>query len=55
MSKDTDLQARLAAFCNEYDIPEKYHGSLTLLASMAFVLGLEIQMNLQQREEKEAQ
>jgi ArsR family metal-binding transcriptional regulator len=29
MSKDTDLQARLAAFC--YDIPEKYHGSLTLL------------------------
>jgi hypothetical protein len=53
MSKDTDLQARFAAFCNEYDIPEKHHGSLMMLASMAFVLGLEIQMNVKQREENE--
>ena len=44
---------RFEAFCNEYEIPEKHHGSLGMLANMAFVLGLEIQISFSPREEEE--
>ena len=53
MAKDMGLPARFDAFCNEYDIPEKHHGSLGMLASMAFVLGLEIQISFPPRPEQE--
>jgi len=48
--KDTGLVTRFAEFCKEYDIPEKYHGNLGMLASMALVIGFELQINFQPRE-----
>lgn len=50
---DTRMGERFEAFCNEYDIPEKHHGSLGMLAGMAFVFGIEIEMHLKRREEQE--
>ena len=50
---DPRMGERFDAFCIDYDIPEKHHGSLGMLASMAFVLGLEIQMSFPPREEQE--
>lgn len=38
----TELIERLDEFCVEYRIPKRYHGSLRLLANMAFVLGVEL-------------
>ena len=48
---DMRMSDRFAAFCIDYDIPEKHHGSLGMLASMAFVLGYEIEVRLHPREE----
>ncbi len=53
MTKDMGMAARFEAFCNEYDIAEKHHGSVGMLASMAFVLGLEFEVRLKPREEGE--
>ena len=53
MTEDIGLPARFEAFCNEYDIPEKHHGSLRMLAGMAFVLGLELNIRLERHEEEE--
>ena len=50
MAEDTRVTDRFEAFCNEYDIPQKHHGSLRMLAGMAFVLGLELQIRLERRE-----
>ena len=50
---DTRMGERFEAFCNEYDIPEKHHGSLGMLAGMAFVLGLEFEVRLHPRQEEE--
>lgn len=47
---DTRIWERFEEFCNKYDIPEKHHGSLRMLASMAYVLGLEVVVQLHQRE-----
>jgi hypothetical protein len=41
MKADT-IENRLNAFCVAYGIAEKHHGSLALLAEMAYVLGYEI-------------
>lgn len=51
MAKDMGLPARFDAFCNEYEIPEKHHGSLRMLAGMAFVFGLDIHISFPPREE----
>ena len=48
---DTRMGDRFEAFCNEYEIPEKHHGSMRMLASMAFVLGYHIEVRLHPREE----
>ena len=53
MTEDTRVTDRFEAFCNEYEIPEKHHGSLRMLAGMAFVLGLEFEVRLKPREEQE--
>jgi hypothetical protein len=53
MAEDTRVSDRFEAFCNEYDIPEKHHGSLRMLAGMAFVLGLELNIRLERYEEEE--
>ena len=53
MAEDIGLPARFDAFCNEYEIPEKHHGSMRMLASMAFVLGYHIEVRLHPREEEE--
>lgn len=50
---DTRMGDRFEAFCNEYEIPEKHHGSMRMLASMAFVLGYHIEVRLHPREEEE--
>lgn len=50
---DTRVTDRFEEFCNEYEIPEKHHGSLRMLAGMAYVLGLELQIRLERREEEE--
>lgn len=50
---DTEVQERFDAFCIKYDIPEKHHGSLRMLAGMAAVLGFEIEMQLHLREKEE--
>lgn len=53
MSEDTRVADRFEAFCNEYEIPEKHHGSLRMLAGMAFVLGLDIHISFPPRKKKE--
>jgi hypothetical protein len=53
MTDDTRMGHRFDAFCVEYDIPEKHHGSLRMLAAMAFVLGFEIEVRLHPRGEEE--
>ena len=50
MTDDTRVTDRFEAFCNEYDIPEKHHGSLRMLAGMAYVLGLELNIRLERHE-----
>lgn len=50
---DMEVQERFDAFCIKYDIPEKHHGSLRMLAGMAAVLGFEIEMQLHLREKEE--
>lgn len=37
-----ELSKRLDEFCVEYRLPKRFHGSLRLLAHMAFVLGVEL-------------
>lgn len=53
MAEDTRMGDRFEAFCNEYEIPEKHHGSLRMLAGMAYVLGLELNIRLERHEEEE--
>lgn len=53
MADDTRIWERFDAFCKEYDIPEKHHGSWIMLASMAYVLGFEIEVRRRSREEEE--
>lgn len=53
MADDTRVWERFDAFCNKYEIPEKHHGSLRMLASMAFVLGFELEVRLNQPEKEE--
>jgi len=53
MAEDTQMGNRFEAFCKDYDIPEKHHGSLRMLAAMAFVLGFEIEVRLHPREKEE--
>jgi hypothetical protein len=55
MCDDTRMVHRFEAFCKDYHIPEKHHGSLRMLAAMAFVLGFEIEVRLHPREEEEEQ
>jgi hypothetical protein len=45
---------RLNAFCDAYGIAEEYHGSLALLAEMAFVLGLELEVSISPREKEQS-
>ena len=47
-----DLRERLNAFCDAYGIAEEYHDSLALLAEMAFVLGLELEVSISPRKEQ---
>jgi hypothetical protein len=49
---EEDLKERLDEFCTEFDIPEKHHGSLRLLAGFAYVMGLELEMRLSPRKEQ---
>ena len=49
---DTRMGDRFEEFCNEYEIPEKHHGSLRMLAGMAYVLGLELNIRLERHEEE---
>jgi hypothetical protein len=51
--KDDSVVGRFAEFCAEYEIPKKHHGSLRMLAHMAFVLGYEIELRLHPREKQE--
>ena len=51
MADDTRVTDRFEAFCDEYDIPQKHHGSLRMLVGMAFVLGLELNIRLERHEE----
>lgn len=50
---DTRMGERFDKFCEHYEIPEKHHGSMRMLASMAFVLGYHIEVRLHPREEEE--
>ena len=50
---DTRIWERFDAFCKEYDIPERHHGSWIMLASMGYVLGFEIEVRRRSREEEE--
>jgi len=50
---DTRMGERFDKFCEHYEIPEKHHGSMRMLASMAFVLGFEIEMRMHPREEED--
>ena len=52
MVDDTRVTDRFEEFCNEYEIPEKHHGSLRMLAGMAYVLGLELNIRLERHEEQ---
>jgi hypothetical protein len=47
-----DLKDRLDEFCAEFDILEKHHGSLRLLAGMAYVLGFELEVRMSPRKEQ---
>jgi len=49
---EENLKERLDEFCTEFDIPEKHHGSLKLLAGMGYVLGLELEVRMSPREEQ---
>jgi hypothetical protein len=49
---DQDIRDRLDEFCTEFDIVEKHLGSLRLLAGMAYVLGLELEVRMSPRKEK---
>jgi hypothetical protein len=49
---EEDLKERFDEFCTVFDIPEKHHGSLRLLAGMAYVLGLELEVRMSPREEQ---
>lgn len=40
------IENRLKAFCNAYGVDEEHHGSLRLLAAMAYVFGYEISFTL---------
>jgi hypothetical protein len=51
--KDDSVVGRFAEFCAEYGIPKKHHGSLRMLANMAFVLGYEIELRLHPRGKQE--
>lgn len=53
MIKDDGVSARFDKFCDYYEIPEKHHGSLRMLASMAFVLGFELEMMLHPKGKEE--
>lgn len=53
MVDDTRVTDRFEEFCNEYEIPEKHHGSLRMLAGMAYVLGLELNIRLERPEKEE--
>lgn len=53
MKADTDLKDRFDEFCATYDIPEKHHGSLSMLSGMAYVLGLDIEVRLLPRAMRE--
>lgn len=53
MADDTRIWDRFDAFCKDFDIPEKHHGSLRMLAGMAYVLGCHIEVRLHPREEEE--
>jgi hypothetical protein len=49
---EENLRDRLDEFCTEFDIVEKHLGSLRLLAGMAYVLGLELEVRMSPREEQ---
>jgi hypothetical protein len=49
---EQDLRERLDEFCAEFDIAEKHHGSLRLLAGLAYVMGLELTMQVPPRKEQ---
>ena len=52
MEQELNLRDRLDEFCEEYGVPEKHHGSLRLLAGMAYVLGVELTMVVSPRREQ---
>jgi hypothetical protein len=52
MNEVQDIKDRLDEFCTEFDIVEKHLGSLRLLAGMAYVLGLELEVRMSPREEQ---
>jgi hypothetical protein len=37
------IEARFKQFCEAYDIPKRHHGSLSMLAEMAFVFDMTIE------------
>ena len=37
------LAARREEFCKRYKVPKRYHGSLAMLAEMAFIFELEME------------
>jgi len=49
---EQDIKERLDEFCADFDIPEKHHGSLRLLAGIAYVLGVELEMRLSPRRDQ---
>jgi len=49
---EQDIRERLDEFCADFDIPEKHHGSLRLLAGIAYVLGVELEMRLSPRRDQ---
>jgi hypothetical protein len=49
---EPDLRDRLDEFCDAYGIAEEYHGSLRLLSGMAYVLGLELEVQMSPRKEQ---
>ena len=52
MKADEYLKERLDEFCTEFDIPEKHHSSLRLLAGIAYVMGLELEVQMSPRKEQ---
>jgi len=49
---EQDIRERLDEFCAEFDIPEKHHGSLRLLAGLAYVMGLELEVRVSPRKDQ---